>query len=463
MRIITLFFLFISYTISAQTPLQNMASALDKMKQEPDYAKANISFTLIDQASGKILLEKNKDMPLAPASTLKTFITAVALKRLGENYQYKTRVTFKGTIENKKGLGQLIIYGSGDPSLGSDRYKETKAEWVKQQIAAGLHKLGIETFQGNVKVVSSIFTDTAINAGWLAEDVGNYYGAGVYGLNWRENKFEINMAPTKTSFVVTSNSANYDNQKDFCIELIHKDEATTEEAFAYIEPNKPCMYVIRGVLSPKEKTHNMQLARLHPADDLSKELVAMLKSEFQFEYKNVVINHEEQVVTTIVSPPLSQLVYWCNQKSLNLYAEAFCKTIAAQVFKNGTWASGIQLMIQHALLKKINMKKVYLVDACGLSASDRITTNILATLLRSQVNEKYFKTYYESLPSMNGIIMKSGYIGGTRSYAGYLTLKDGRKTCFAFIVNNYACKPKEVKLKMYHLLDMIKTDVLPRE
>jgi D-alanyl-D-alanine carboxypeptidase len=44
-----------------------------------------------------------------------------------------------------------------------------------------------------------------------------------------------------------------------------------------------------------------------------------------------------------------------------------------------------------------------------------------------------------------------------------MTLKDGRKTSFAFIVNNYACKPREVKVKMFQLLDLIKTDVLPRE
>jgi D-alanyl-D-alanine carboxypeptidase len=52
--------------------------------------------------------------------------------------------------------------------------------------------------------------------------------------------------------------------------------------------------------------------------------------------------------------------------------------------------------------------------------------------------------------------MKSGYIGGTRSYAGYIKLKDGRNACFAFILHNYSCTPKEAKLKMFELLDLLK-------
>jgi serine-type D-Ala-D-Ala carboxypeptidase/endopeptidase (penicillin-binding protein 4) len=463
MRNFFIFLFSLSSSLYAQTPLQSMALALDKLKLHPDFTHANISFTLLDITSGKVLLEKNKNMPLAPASTLKTFVTAVALKRLGENFRYETCITFKGRIINKNGIGELIVHGSGDPSLGSDRYKETKPEFIKKQIADGLHKLGIETLQGNVKINSQIFEDEAINSGWLAEDVGNYYGAGVYGLNWRENKFEINLAPTKTSFAITSNNANYENQKDFCIELVHKDEATTEEAFAFIEKIKPCMYVIKGVLSPKEKTHNMQLARLHPDEDFKKEIVTMLKQEFQFENKQGIFVGQEQKVATILSPPLSQLVYWCNQKSLNLYAEAFCKTMATKVGKSGSWQTGIRLMIEDALRQRINMKNVFLKDACGLAPKNRITTYILAELLRKRTKDSYFETYYESLPSMNGIIMKSGYIGGTRSYAGYITLKDGRKTSFAFIINNYDCKPKEVKAKMYLMLDMLKSEILPRE
>jgi serine-type D-Ala-D-Ala carboxypeptidase/endopeptidase (penicillin-binding protein 4) len=411
---------------------------------------------LIDRSTGKVILENNRDTPLAPASTLKTFTTAMALKELGVDFRFQTKINFKGKIQDGLAIGELIVIGSGDPSLGSDRFKETKPELVKQQIGGALRRLGANKFNGKITVIEHIFNDEAINKSWLAEDIGNYYGAGVYSLNWKENKFEINLVPTKTSFEVSSNNAGYDNKNDFCIELVHKDEATTEEAFAYIEKVKPCMYSIKGVLSNKEKISNMQLARLHPGKDFARELKDYLKKEFEFKEVNEIPQTKEILLTVVQSPPLSQLVYWCNQKSLNLYAESFCKTIAAKHSKKGSWKDGIYFMIKNAILDKINMKSVYLKDGSDLSVDNRITTHILAQLLYQDTKEKFFKTFYESLPSMNGLIMKSGYIGGTRSYAGYITLKDGREACFAFIINNYDCKPKEVKLSMYRLLDLLK-------
>jgi D-alanyl-D-alanine carboxypeptidase/D-alanyl-D-alanine-endopeptidase (penicillin-binding protein 4) len=275
-------------------------------------------------------------------------------------------------------------------------------------------------------------------------------------LNWKENKFEINMIPTATSFEISNNNGGFDNQKDFCINLVHKDGATTEEAFAFIEKNKPCMYDIRGVLSNKEKIQNMQLARLHPDEDFKKELIDYMKKEIVFEKKDTLISSKEIPLTTIVSPPLSKLVYWCNQKSLNVYAESFCKTLAVKLFKKGSWPLGISAMIRYANSKGISTEKISLKDGCGLAPENRISTYVLAQLLQKNTKEKWYKTFYESLPSINGLIMKSGYIGGTRSYAGYITLKNNTSACFAFIVNNYTCTPRGVKVQMFQILDLLK-------
>ncbi|WP_185114357.1 D-alanyl-D-alanine carboxypeptidase, partial [Chryseobacterium artocarpi] len=36
-----------------------------------------------------------------------------------------------------------------------------------------------------------------IPGGWPWDDLGNYYGAGVWGVNWRENQFDININGTE--------------------------------------------------------------------------------------------------------------------------------------------------------------------------------------------------------------------------------------------------------------------------
>lgn len=440
----------------AQTAAIALQPAFDNLAKDTCLKNAEVSFCLLDINSGKVLYEKNKDVLLAPASTLKTFTTATALHLLGENFQFKTRITFKGIIKNKIGKGTLMIYGCGDPSLGSDRFDETKPEVVFKQIYHGLKAMGIEKLEGNIVVDNSIFSDESINRSWLDEDVGNYYGAGLYALNWKENKFEINLVPSKNSFEVSSNSAGYDNKKDFCIELVHKDGATTEEAFAYIEKRMPCMYTIKGVLSDKVPIQNMQLARLAPEKDFVRDLTQFLKREMAFTTNSTQYNAKELPVAALLSPPLSKLVYWCNQRSLNLYAEAFCKTLAVRLFKQGSWKLGISAMLRYANSLKISTAQVVLKDGCGLAEDNKITTHILSSVLQRNAKEKTYNTFYASLPSINGLIMKSGYIGGTRSYAGYVTLHDSTKAAFAFIIHGYTCSPKEVKLKMFQVLDKIK-------
>ncbi len=448
---------FTSIQLQAQTVAESLNSAFAALAKDTCLKNANVSFCLLNKQNGKVIYQKNKDLLLAPASTLKTFTTAVALDALGENFQFKTKVIFKGELKNKIAYGSLIIIGAGDPSFGSDRFETTSPAAIFKQIALALQSKGIEKIVGDVQVHKHIFNDEPINQGWLEEDKGNYYGAGIYPLNWKENKFEIQLVPTQKSFKVSNNTAGYDNEKDFCIELVHKDGASTEEAFAYIENEKTCKFNIKGVLSNKIPSHNMQLARLNPDEDFIKDLESYLKKVNKLELATPTKHQHEIEITTILSPPLSKLVYWCNQKSLNLYAESFCKTVAVHYFKTGSWKLGIAAMSRYAATLGINPKNILLKDGCGLAPENRITTYILSSLLYHACSKKFYTSFYESLPSINGLIMKSGYIGGTRSYAGYIKLKDNTEAVFAFIIHGYTCRPKEVKLKMFQLLDKIKT------
>lgn len=453
-----LFFLFYwicgYQTLHAQ--FQLVTQALDRLSQQTPYAKADISFTLLDNQAGKRLISYQSDRLLAPASTLKTFTTATALKVLGPDFRYRTEIFFQGRIKSGIAKGVLRIYASGDPTFGSDRFDSTKPEKIKTQIIEALRKKGIQKMMGHVEVVGKVYDDSAIHECWLDEDLGNYYGAGLYPLNWRENKFEITLVPTKTSFVVKQNTANYQNDRDFCIELIHKDDAATEEAFAFIEKGKSCPYVIRGVLSAKEAAHHMLLARLTPARDFVMELKQTLQKELSFEEMAVDNQGKSEKLLEIVSPALTEMVYWCNQKSLNLYAEAFCKTIAQKLFRKGNWFLGTRAMLRYASASGLPTGGADLKDGSGLCENNRITTALLSGLLRQYTREKFFASFYNSLPLINGLNMKSGYIGGTRAYAGYITLRDSTKASFTFIIHGYTCPPGDVKLAMFRILDLLK-------
>ena len=108
--VIWLAFILITTQSRAQSVVQPLLHAFEQLDKDTCLKKADISFCLLDINTGKVIVEKNKDKLLAPASTLKTFTTATALYVLGENYQYQTRVTFKGTIQDKVGKGTPVSY-----------------------------------------------------------------------------------------------------------------------------------------------------------------------------------------------------------------------------------------------------------------------------------------------------------------------------------------------------------------
>ena len=167
-----------------------------------------------------------------------------------------------------------------------------------------------------------------------------------------------------------------------------------------------------------------------------------------------------QVATILdrnTSPALSQVVYWLNQKSINLYAENLLKTIALKHMKTASTENGI-LEIQNFWLKKLNIyiNALAILDGCGLSPETRITSNSMASILRSVVKEPGYNALYESLPLNNGMKMKSGSIRNVLAYAGYHKSASGTPLVFTFITNNYNGSTSAIKQKMFKVLDELK-------
>ena len=75
----------------------------------------------MDGATGRVLEAMNEGVAQPPASVAKAMTTMYALDRLGPNYRYATRVMATGPVQNGRLQGDLILVGSGDPSLDTDR------------------------------------------------------------------------------------------------------------------------------------------------------------------------------------------------------------------------------------------------------------------------------------------------------------------------------------------------------
>ncbi|MBS1504252.1 MAG: D-alanyl-D-alanine carboxypeptidase, partial [Bacteroidetes bacterium] len=162
-----------------------------------------------------------------------------------------------------------------------------------------------------------------------------------------------------------------------------------------------------------------------------------------------------QDLVSIASPALSKIIYWLNQKSINLYAEQLLKTIAWKSGKEATTDNGVEVEQDFWKQRGIDPRSLNIVDGSGLSPGTRVTTMTLATILRSAKGTDWFNDFFESLPVYNNMKMKSGSILNVLTYAGYQT-HDGRELCFSIMVNNYNGSSRGVKEKMFRVLNELK-------
>jgi D-alanyl-D-alanine carboxypeptidase/D-alanyl-D-alanine-endopeptidase (penicillin-binding protein 4) len=104
----------------------------------------------------------------------------------------------------------------------------------------------------------------------------------------------------------------------------------------------------------------------------------------------------------------------------------------------------------------IDKSAINIIDGSGLSPSNRVTTSALVTVMQYARKRPWFDAFYDGLPEYNGLKMKSGTIGGAKSFTGFVKNKAGREYVFAIVVNNYHGSSSQIVQKMYGILNLLK-------
>ncbi len=149
-------------------------------------------------------------------------------------------------------------------------------------------------------------------------------------------------------------------------------------------------------------------------------------------------------------------MYWFLKRSINLYGEALVKTVGYVKAEAGSTDAGIKVIKDFWSKQGMEKSSLKIIDGSGLSPANRVTTKALVTVMQYAKARNWYSSFYYSLPLINGIKMKDGYINGVRSYTGYVKSKDDIEYTFSFIVNNFDGSASSVREKMWKVLDMLK-------
>lgn len=436
-----LLFLFIisSQIVLAQTTGQKLETAVKSLMNSQLGAVSNLSFYVSDE-SGNVVYNFQGNKGLSTASTQKIFTSAAALELLGKEFNYTTTAGYSGTFSDAVLKGDFIISSNGDPALGSWRYDGYKPENFKQKLLDAIQKAGISKITGNIVIDDSYFDFQTIPGGWPWDDLGNYYGAGVWGVNWRENQFDINMKGKEIQgFSYELNNVKWLNEL--------KTGGNSDQSLIFTAPHSN-VALINGTL-PANKTITVSGATPNPPIQLGFEVKKWFQenqiivegdvmSSSQLKLEGKPFRPIEVSVLQYNSPPLEKIVYWFLRKSVNLYGETFIKTLGKEKKNDSGFKSGVAVLKEFWKSKGILASEINFADGSGLSPQNYVSAKAEVQALLYAKKQSWFNAFYDGFPTQNnGMKMKSGTMKDTKSFAGYHTSRDGKKYVFAIIINNY--------------------------
>lgn len=442
----------------AQQPADQVEDILKKGIPQSFYG---LSVTAL--SSGKEVIEVNGHKLFTPASTAKLFTSFAALNKLGNDFTFKTTMGYTGKIDSQGNLlGDIIIIGGGDPTLGSKRGSPHGAiSDLVQDIKSQIKAVGITCVKGDIIIVDSFRGKPNIPDTWIWEDLGNYYAAGAWSLNLGENIVRITFDDNQQNNSATS----IRSIEPFIPRLTYNNEVMTshpkgkDEAYVFGAPYQ-YQRAIRGSIPSQKKGFRIKGSMPYPPRDAGNIIKNQLPELFPSAEVRILNQTPEgfQEVHTYESYPLIKIATLANHKSINIYCDAFLRMLSTES-DYGSISSGLDYLDSYLSKLNLSENEVKLYDGSGLSPMTKTSPSVLSAYIAHHIKNKNGRT--EILPQVGqeGTVkyllrnqnaakafrLKSGSMDHVLTYAGIYKAPSGKQYAIALMANNYTQPYSEVK------------------
>ena len=418
-------------------------------------AKADVGISIVrlgaDAGSSPSLFKYESDIPLVPASNLKLVTTSAALDRLGPQFKFRTALVRRGD--------DIILIGDGDPTFG-DAALLKRVGWetttVFEKWARQLKDSGIRRVH-DVLVDDSIFDQNFVHPNWPQKQQQLAYVAGVAGMNLNANCLDFYLktgAFGQPVSYVTDPPAPFLDIRNDCVsgnenavwlsrdpnsgELLLKGQIDVPNAEPIsVTVQDPPLFAA-GVLADEIKAQGIAISGKVARDRTLRASMAKLPAG------SVLAIHET---------PLSAVLARANKDSMNLYAEALCKRLGAEVSgQSGSWENGLPALKSFLTKVGVDPSQYSLDDGCGLSHKNTISPLALTQVLSydyfcrnkqafmdsmgvAGVDGRYLQTRFAGSDLRGRVLLKSGFVNNVSGISGFLHARDGGWYIFSILMN----------------------------
>lgn len=460
--------LLMTWGLSARLAWCDAAENARSVMAKAPYVPAVFAIYVLDPETSSVVFEHNAGYSVVPASCMKAITTAAALHTLGPDHRFRTTLEAAGEVDTSGVLhGDLVIRGGGDPTLGSSRVDGSLTSptlfdgWVE-----AVQRAGIREITGAVLGDDSYLPWDSIPGEWTWSDIGNYYGAGTYGLCFNDNLYVLTLRPGAS----VGAAAGVIGTEPATPEITWHNEMKTgppgsgDNGYIYGAPGE-AERVLRGTVQIGPP-FNIKGSLPDPALTVARMLEDRLETTGIVVTRAARSTHGSRapggkaILAKIESPPVRAIVRALNKQSFNLYPEMLLMHMAARTTGSATRSDAIAGEEQWLRSIGIDLTGVHILDGSGLSRNNLVTARAMAQLAAAMKESEHGRIWRDSLPNMGvdgdlrsrettsplkgRVQAKTGYIERVRGLCGYLQAKSGRDLCFGIIVNGYENKMREI-------------------
>jgi len=450
----------------------NIQKYINQLKKDTLFSNSVVGIMVTDE-NGKTVASWNPDMPLLTASTMKTISTGLAMKVLGPDYRFKTKVGYTGEIRDGILYGDLYIVGGGDPTLGSRDTVAYPVDSVFGEWAKAISLAGITKISGNIIGDDRYFENEIVPGSWAISNLGPTFGSGTSGLSFMENQQEFKFTHSGGPGSPAAIAGVYPVIPGLTI----KNEVVTVAGqrgsgtdYRVTELSRTVKFT--GTIPQGRDTVTFTGSAKFPAVACAEEFRKFLKERgvesnplaYDAESYSVVPQDQINIIGETSSPELFRIVNVTNRISNNFYAETLYKTLGKVLTGVGSYDSSRVAVTKLMSAMGLPLRGFSQIDGSGLSrqnyVSARFFCNYFAKLKEKNDN---FELFFESLPQPGGpgtlqnvlskanpadkkrLHAKSGSLSSVRCYAGYAERKNGGMYYFAILTNNYQARTAQMQ------------------
>jgi serine-type D-Ala-D-Ala carboxypeptidase/endopeptidase (penicillin-binding protein 4) len=479
-----------------------------RMVQGPGWRSAEWGVLAVSLERGDTLFALNAHTPLAPASNLKLFTSAAALEELGPGFRFPTFLLADGEVRDGVLHGDLILYGTGDPTLGRGQRAEAP-EGAFATFLESLRAWGIHEVRGAVVGDGTFFQGDFRRPSWNPRDLNDWFAAPASALSFNENMVTLQVSPGPTtgsparirmqpegaSVPIRNLGVTVDraptpglllvrDDPDEIIEIRGEIRRNGQDVWRSLTVSDPPAYaagflrqvLIHGGISVTGPARSVEVDPA-AAHRVTGRLLAAPAFGEKGAPRTMAVHH---------SPPVSEIVEVVNKRSHNLYADLLLFTLGHLREGTPTFEGGARALTAY-LVDEVGIREdhLHIEDGSGLSRLNRSSPAALVRLLEHMDRRPVAEAFWTSLPeagnrrelrrmdrtlAAQNLRAKTGTIHRTSALSGIVRTVDGEAILFSVMANNvpspWAAKQVEdrigVRLASFaRSWDALPDDILP--